>query len=112
MREKIGEIEALLLQSQYVLFSTAEKFDTASEEEKWELVPDLGFAKYVVTNGALKIIDKAMRVVGAHSLKESSPLARYYRDARAGLYNPPPDEVILKNLAEKALSLKSEALTK
>lgn len=112
VREKIGEIEALLLQSQYVLFSVAEKFDEANEEERWKLVPDLSFAKYVVTNGALKIIDKAMRIVGAHSLRESSPLARYYRDVRAGLYNPPPDDVILKTLAEKALSPKSETLAK
>lgn len=112
VQEKIGEIEALLLQAQYVLFSVAQKFDEANEEEKWELVPDLSFTKYAVTNGALKIVDKAMRIVGAHSLRESSPLARYYRDVRAGLHNPPPDDVILKTLAEKALALKAEVLTK
>ncbi|MCG3056619.1 hypothetical protein KZ287_31110 [Escherichia coli] len=43
-----------------------------------------------------------MRIVGARSLQRQNPLQRYYRDVRAGLHNPPMDDMTLINLAKQA----------
>lgn len=56
-----------------------------------------------MTNRALEVVDKAMRLVGAKSLQRSNPLQRYYRDVRAGLHNPPMDDLTIKKLAETAI---------
>ena len=44
-----------------------------------------------------------MRLVGAKSLQRSNPLQRYYRDVRAGLHNPPMDDLTIKRLADAAI---------
>jgi alkylation response protein AidB-like acyl-CoA dehydrogenase len=44
-----------------------------------------------------------MRIVGAKSLQLSNPLQRYYRDVRAGLHNPPMDDMTISNLAQAAI---------
>lgn len=56
-----------------------------------------------MTNHAISVVDKAMRVVGAKSLQRSNPLQRYYRDVRAGLHNPPMDDASISLLAKTAL---------
>jgi len=43
-----------------------------------------------------------MRIVGAKSLSEKNPLHRYYVNVRAGLHNPPMDDVTLSLLADDA----------
>ena len=41
-----------------------------------------------------------MRIVGAKSLEMSRPLQRYYRDIRAGLHNPPMEDMAYTNIAK------------
>jgi len=50
-------------------------------------------AKMTATNTAVRVVDLAMRVVGGASLTKHLPLERYYRDVRAGLHNPPMDDI-------------------
>ena len=64
---------------------------------------ELGAVKYTITNSAIDIVDKAMRIVGAKSLQRQNPLQRYYRDVRAGLHNPPMDDVTILKLAQTAI---------
>jgi alkylation response protein AidB-like acyl-CoA dehydrogenase len=59
------------------------------------LKPELGLAKFVATNNVLKVVDIAMRIAGGSSLSRTLPLERYYRDVRAGLHNPPMDNMVL-----------------
>ena len=47
-----------------------------------------------------------MRFVGAKSLERTNPLQRYYRDVRAGLHNPPMDDMTIKKLAILQLKMK------
>lgn len=100
IQDKIGKIEALLFESQAALFGLAEHYSQDKESVDIALV---GAAKYLATNNAVTIIDLAMRAVGAASLALSSPLQRYYRDIRAGLHNPPMDDVALTALAKRVL---------
>jgi len=41
--------------------------------------------------------------VGAKSLQLSNPLQRYYRNVRAGLHNPPMDDMTIIKLATAAI---------
>jgi len=46
-------------------------------------------------------VDLAMRIVGARSLFQKSPLQRYYREVHAGLHNPPMYDVTMMQLASR-----------
>jgi len=102
VQQALGEMEAELRAARSLLYSVAERWDT-EKEHRAAMKPDLGLAKYAVTNGALRIVDAAMRVVGGASLSKRLPLERYYRDVRAGLHNPPMDTNVIQMLAKDAL---------
>jgi len=44
--------------------------------------------KYLATNTAIEVVNKAMQVVGGVSIFRRTPLERYYRDVRAGPFHP------------------------
>ncbi|WP_042470758.1 acyl-CoA dehydrogenase family protein [Bacillus ndiopicus] len=97
----IGEMDLALATARFTLYGAAEAY---TDPARKQLVQhELNIAKYVVTNNALQIVDKAMRLVGAKSLQRNNPLQRYYRDVRAGLHNPPMDDMTIKKLAEAAI---------
>ncbi|KKK36750.1 acyl-CoA dehydrogenase [Mesobacillus campisalis] len=104
VRQKIGEIELELMKDRHFLHAVAKKWDDAGEQERLEMGPELGAVKMAVTNGAIKAVDLAMRVVGARSLSQKNPLQRYYRDVRAGLHNPPMDDMTIELLARHAMN--------
>lgn len=101
VRTHIGEMDLLLTQARFMLYGTALAFDDS--EKRALLSNEMNVAKYTVTNHAITIVDKAMRLVGAKSLQLSNPLQRYYRDVRAGLHNPPMDDMTIQRLATSAL---------
>jgi len=102
VQQMIGRMEAELRTARGLLYATADRWDR-EPGGRARLKPELGLAKYVVTNGAIRIVDDAMRIVGGTSLSKDAPLERYYRDVRAGLYNPPMDNNVLSLLAKAAL---------
>lgn len=106
VRQTFGEIEVELRSARSILYSAAERWDR-DEEGRAAMKPELGLAKYVATNGAIRVVDLAMRVVGGASLSRKHPLERYYRDVRAGLHNPPMDSSVLQMLASDALGERS-----
>lgn len=103
VRQKIGEMELSIQQSQHFLYSVARRWDEGDEKTRQELRGELGAVKHAVVNHAIQIVDLAMRVTGARSLSEKNPLQRYYRDVRAGLHNPPMDDATILLLAEDAI---------
>ncbi|MGM9985823.1 MAG: acyl-CoA dehydrogenase family protein [Bacillaceae bacterium] len=98
----IGEMELLIYSARTTLYNTARAYDDSNDKAK--LAPQLGAAKHIVTNHALEIVDKAMRIVGLRGLSQSSPLHRYYLNVRAGLHNPPMDDSVITLLATKAIT--------
>ncbi|KXZ22946.1 acyl-CoA/acyl-ACP dehydrogenase [Bacillus nakamurai] len=100
VRQRVGEMELELLKARQVLFTAAQMYD--DPQRRQYVKSELGAAKYIVTNAALSIVDKAMRITGAKSLERNNPLQRYYRDARAGLHNPPMDDAVIGKLAAEA----------
>ena len=101
VQQHLGEIELELINARHLLYSIASAYDDKSQRQ--HLTNELGVVKHVVTNSAISIVDKAMRIVGAKSLQRSNPLQRYYRDVRAGLHNPPMDDMTIKKLALTAI---------
>lgn len=103
VQQSIGEMEIELRTARSLLYAAADRWDH-EKKDRPALKPELGLAKYVATNNAIKIVDLAMRIVGAASLSRNRPLERYYRDVRAGLHNPPMDSTVLHTLAKAALA--------
>lgn len=104
VQQQIGAMEADIRTARCLLYEAADRWDRLSESERPGMKPELGLAKYVATNNAIKVVDVAMRLVGGASLSKTSPLERYYRDVRAGLHNPPMDTNVLQTLANEALN--------
>lgn len=100
---QIGQMELDLLSARTLLYTIAERWD-AEPERRQALVAPVAGAKAVVQTAALSAVDRAMRIVGAQSLFRSLPLERYYRDVRAGLHNPPMEDMALVQMARAALA--------
>lgn len=101
VRALLAEIDVAIARARFALYGAAESYDDV--ERRTHLTTELGVAKTIVTNAAIEVVDKAMRLVGAKSLQNSCPLQRYYRDVRAGLHNPPMDEITMMRVTEEAL---------
>lgn len=101
VQNHIGHIDLELMKARHFLYSAAAAFD--NKERRTAMDQELGAAKHVVTNAAIQIVDQAMRIVGAKSLELSNPLQRYYRDVRAGLHNPPMDDMVISKIALSAI---------
>src|SRR5699024_10061013 len=97
----IRSMELELTTARQYIYSVIDKYQNPPITNA-RINEEIGAAKHVVVNHAIKIIDSAMRIVGAKSLEMERPLQRYYRDIRAGLHNPPMDDITIKNLAKQA----------
>ncbi|MDA1477799.1 acyl-CoA dehydrogenase family protein [Bacillus changyiensis] len=102
VQRQIGEIDLELIKARHFLYHVAELYDDSKRRR--QIKGELGAVKYTVTNSAIHVVDKAMRVVGAKSLARTNPLQRYYRDVRAGLHNPPMDDATISKLAGMAFN--------
>lgn len=101
VRRKVAEMDIELMKARHFMYHVAYLWDNYPEKRR-EMGEELAAVKYVVTNSAIRIVDLAMRVVGGQSLMKSHPLERYYRDVRAGLHNPPADDLTLMKIGQKA----------
>lgn len=104
VQHRVAQMDLLLLEANSVLYGTAELAERLPEERKsfaWRFAA----AKYIATNNAIAVTDQAMRVVGSVGLFKSNPLERYFRDVRAGLGNPPMDDVALTTIGKAALGV-------
>ena len=103
VQRKIGEMELELMRAREMMYSVAYRW--VSEPEKRSLMgPELAAVKHVATNSAARVVDLAMRIVGARALFKDNPMQRHYRDVRAGLHNPPMDDAVISMLAGNALN--------
>ncbi|WP_199203597.1 acyl-CoA dehydrogenase family protein [Sporosarcina sp. P34] len=102
IQTQIGKMDLELIKARHLLYDIARIYDDRTR--RVHLQNELGVAKSIVTNSAIEIVNLAMRIVGAKSLELSNPLQRYYRDVRAGLHNPPMDDMTITKLAQAAIS--------
>ncbi len=106
VREQAGRMDATLMAARAFLLATAEEWDARAgggASERRALAPQIAAAKRFATNGAVEVVDLAMRVVGGVALVRGHPLERHYRDVRGGLVNPPIEARALEIIAHAAL---------
>lgn len=101
IKQLIGEMELELTTARHLLYGTIERYEQAADRSNFDEA--LGVTKVAVTNAAISVVDKAMRIVGARALSESNPMHRYYLNVRAGLYNPPMEDIEKTKLADQAI---------
>jgi len=100
--QQLGQMEFELSAARHYLYSVAARWEE-EPERRAELVPELGAVKVMAVQTALSVVDKAMRIAGAHGLAMSHPLQRLYRDVRFGLHNPPMEDQVMQTLAKRAI---------
>ena len=86
-----AEMEVLLETARAVLYRHADEIASGSLVEGLPVQDGMARAvltKYVATNNAVQIVDKALEVVGGAGYYKRSPLERMYRDVRAGAIMP------------------------
>lgn len=104
IQQKIGEMDLKLMQARSFMYSVATEWDNRSKEDRQALSTDLAAVKTVSTNLANEVVDLAMRIAGGRGLSKSYRFEQFYRDVRAGLHNPPMDDMVIQILAKKAIS--------
>jgi alkylation response protein AidB-like acyl-CoA dehydrogenase len=104
VQHHVAEMDMLLLAARCVVYGTAEAW-VERPELRSQLAWQVNAAKYLATNNTIRITDLALRAVGSAGLARSLPLERYFRDARAGLGNPPMDDIALTLIGKAALGL-------
>lgn len=102
IRQTIGEMELQLATARHLLYGTVERYVHAAN--KAEMEEALNVTKIAVTQAAMGIVDKAMKIVGSRALSEDNPMHRHYLNVRAGLYNPPMEDMVKAQLAAQAIN--------
>ncbi|WP_347550217.1 acyl-CoA dehydrogenase family protein [Pseudalkalibacillus hwajinpoensis] len=99
IQDKFGKISLSLLGARHFLYSVADQWDRYPDE-RMNMQGQLFAAKHQAVNAALEAVDLSMRIVGGRSLMKKHRLERLYRDVRAGIHNPPGDELTLQVLGK------------
>ncbi len=95
---RLGRIDAALRAARIVVLDVAGRWDASPSGERGRLLGDVSLAKLGATNAAAQATDEALRIAGGPGFL-AGPLERAFRDARAGLINPPLEDVALQGFA-------------
>ena len=96
VRLRLGRMDVALRAARIVLLAAARRWDEDRDAS------DLTLAKLVATRAAVDATDEALRIAGGPGFL-GGRLERAFRDARAGLINPPLEDVALTGFAGRLL---------
>jgi alkylation response protein AidB-like acyl-CoA dehydrogenase len=96
VRLRLGRLDAVLRAARIVVLAAARRWDEDRDPT------DIALAKVVATRAAVEATDEALRIAGGPGFL-SGRLERAFRDARAGLVNPPLEDVALMGFATQLL---------
>lgn len=102
IQQWIGSMQSQLDAARAVLYNTARAW-VEQPESRNALVPYIAAAKHLCTNAACSASETGLRVAGGFSMTRDHALERYFRDARAGLFNPPQDDLALGQIGRSTL---------
>ncbi len=95
---RLGRLDAELRAARIVVLDVARRWDEAIDpgdaRASADAARDVALAKLVATQAAVNATDEALRIAGGPGFL-SGRLERAFRDARAGLINPPLEDVAL-----------------
>ncbi|PVM77597.1 acyl-CoA dehydrogenase family protein [Caulobacter radicis] len=98
-QEALGEIDGLLLANR-VLLDSAAKGDTAASES--------GLVKHLVTENAITVVEKALKLTGNPGLTRANPLERHHRDVLCGRVHTPQADVVLTGAGRAAFASRED----
>lgn len=104
----LGSMAIALDAARTVLRDVARAWD-AEPDTRPALAARIAVAKYLCTNAACTVTETALRVAGGFGLTPALPLERLFRDARAGLFAPPQDDLALAIAGRAALAAHAAA---
>jgi alkylation response protein AidB-like acyl-CoA dehydrogenase len=104
---RIGRLDAELRAARIVVLDVARRWDAAIAAGDTAglaaAAADVALAKIVATRAAVTATDEALRIAGGPGFL-AGHLERAFRDARAGLINPPLEDVALIGFARAVLT--------
>jgi alkylation response protein AidB-like acyl-CoA dehydrogenase len=101
---RLGRLEAELRAARIVVLSAARTWDEQAE------AGDIPLAKLVATRATVNATDEALRIAGGPGFL-AGRLERAFRDARAGLINPPLEDVAFQGFARTLLEREHQGRT-
>ena len=103
---RLGRLDADLRAARIVVLDVARRWDAAAvagdRAGMDSAAGDVALAKLVATRAAVSATDEALRIAGGPGFL-AGRLERAFRDARAGLINPPLEDVALTGFARPVL---------
>ena len=99
---RLGRMDAELRAARIVVLDAARRWDEGRE------AGDVALAKLVATRAAVNATDEALRIAGGPGFL-AGRLERAFRDARAGLINPPLEDVAYQGFAKALIERKPES---
>ena len=103
---RLGRLDVDLQAGRIVMLDVARRWDAAIMESDAaglaSATADVALAKLVATRAAVSATDEALRIAGGPGFLNGR-LERAFRDARAGLINPPLEDVALGGFARAVL---------
>jgi alkylation response protein AidB-like acyl-CoA dehydrogenase len=97
-QEALGQLDAWLF-SNRVLIDAAANGSVASG--------DAFRIKYLVTNQAIQVVEKAIELSGNPGLSRANPLQRHYRDVLCSRIHTPQNDTILVNSGRAAFAARA-----
>ncbi|MBB6633104.1 acyl-CoA dehydrogenase family protein [Cohnella thailandensis] len=100
--QQIAAIDLELSAARHYMYSAAARYEESDGDPSYWLA-ELGAVKVFAVQTALSVVDKALRIAGAHGLSQTHPLQRLYRDVRFGLSNPPMEDSVMRLIHQRAI---------
>lgn len=100
IRQEIARSACEIEQTRLLVLSAADKMDRVGNKEAKDLI---AMIKIVAPNMALKVIDRAIQIMGGKGVSGDTPLAYFYASARTLRLADGPDEVHLSQLAKSTI---------
>ncbi len=104
---RLGRLDAALRAARIVVLDVAARWDVGDAAGRRALLADASLAKITATNAAVTATDEALRIAGGSGFL-AGPIERAFRDARAGLINPPLDDVAYQGFARTLVDLERQ----
>ena len=100
----VAEMEVLIQSARAIVWKTAHELGGGPSEDPKDFAAAVT-AKYIATNNAVEIVDKAMSVTGGSGFLKKSPLERLYRDVRGAKVHPPSHYDALEIIGKATLDV-------
>ena len=106
IRQDIAKSVCEIEQTRLLVLSAADKMDKVGNKEAKDLI---AMIKIVAPNMALKVIDRAIQILGGLGVSSDTPLAHFYASARILRLADGPDEVHMSQLGKNTIKKYSKS---